>query len=242
MTLQQHLKELRNRVIFSVIFFLITFVTCYFFAEKIYEFLLQPFIEISNQQNRKLIYTSPAEAFITYLKLSFSSALFISTPIFLSELYLFLAPALYKKEKKNILLVFFFVPFLFLCGAIFAYFFIFPITLQFFASFETQGLIGAENFSIQLETRLIEYLSFVSNLLFGFGVAFQFPILLLFLIKLDCLSVNGLKQKRRYWLVIIFMVAAMLTPPDIVSQMSLAILLVLLFEITILIGQKFNKK
>ena len=229
MTLQQHLRELRQRVIFSVIFFCAAFVFCYFSAQEIYEILLRPFVEISNQQNRKLIYTSPAEAFVTYLKLSFSSAL------------LFLSPALYKNEKKNILLIFFFSPFLFLCGAIFAYFFILPIALQFFASFETQGLVGSSSFSIQLETRLSEYLNFVENLLLGFGVAFQFPILLLLLIKLDLLSANDLRRKRRYWIVIIFVVAAILTPPDVVSQLSLAVLLILLFEITILIGQKFNK-
>lgn len=242
MTLQQHLGELRNRVIFSVIFFLVAFVLCYFFAEEIYKFLLQPFIEISNQQNRKLIYTSPAEAFVTYLKLSFSSALFFSTPIFLAEFYLFLSPALYKNEKKNVLLTIFFSPFLFLCGAIFAYYFILPLALKFFASFETQGFADAHNFSIQLETRLSEYLNFTSNLLLGFGVAFQFPILLLFLIRLDCLSVNGLRQKRRYWIVIIFIIAAILTPPDVVSQLSLAVLLIFLFEIVLLIGKNFNKK
>jgi sec-independent protein translocase protein TatC len=241
MTLQEHLRELRSRIIFSVIFFCVTFVTCYFFAEEIYKILLQPFIEISNQQNRKLIYTSPAEAFLTYLKLSFSSALFFSAPIFLAEIYLFLSPALYRNEKKNILLIIFFSPFLFLCGAIFAYFFILPLALQFFASFETQGLIGSANFSIQLETRLSEYLSFVSNLLLGFGIAFQLPILLLLLIKLDLLSVNDLRRRRRYWIVIIFILAAILTPPDVVSQLSLAVLLILLFEIAILIGQKFNK-
>lgn len=241
MTLQEHLRELRQRIIFSVIFFCAAFVTCYFFAQEIYNFLLQPFIEISNQQNRKLIYTSPAEAFVTYLKLSFSAGLFFSTPIFFAEIYLFLAPALYKNEKKNVLLIIFFSPFLFLCGAIFAYYFILPIALQFFASFEVQGLAGYGNFSIQLETRLSEYLNFVSNLLLGFGIAFQIPILLLFLIKVDCLSLNDLRQKRRYWIVVIFILAAILTPPDVVSQLSLAVLLIILFEIVILIGKSFNK-
>ncbi|MBM3579891.1 MAG: twin-arginine translocase subunit TatC, partial [Alphaproteobacteria bacterium] len=117
-----------------------------------------------------------------------------------------------------------------------------PLALQFFASFETQGFIDSSNFSIQLETRLSEYLNFVENLLLGFGIAFQFPILLLFLIRLDCLSVNGLRRKRRYWIVIIFVMAAILTPPDVVSQVSLAILLMSLFEIVILIGKNFNKK
>ncbi len=243
MTLQEHLKELRQRIIFSLIFFMITFFCCYFFSEKIYEFLLQPFIEISqNTQNRKLIYTSPTEAFATYLKLSFTSALFFSFPIFAAEIYLFLAPALYKNEKKNVLLIFFFSPFLFLCGAIFAYYFILPLTLKFFASFENQGFTAPSSLPIYFETKLSEYLNFVTNLLFAFGIAFQLPILLLFLIKLDCLSANDLRLKRRYWIVTIFITSAILTPPDVVSQLSLAIPMILLFEIAILIGKNFNKK
>ena len=243
LTLQQHFAEFRQRIIFSVIFFLGTFITCYFFSQEIYNFLLQPFADISqNNHNRKLIYTGPSEAFMTYLKLSFSSAIFFSFPIFIAEIYLFLSPALYKNEKKNILLIFFFSPFLFLCGAIFAYYFILPATLQFFSSFEVQGSAASSNFPILLETKLSEYLNFVTNLLFGFGIAFQLPILLLFLIKVGCLSANDLRNKRRYWIVFIFVMSAILTPPDVLSQMSLAILLILLFEIVILIGKNFNNK
>lgn len=243
MTLQEHFAELRRRIFFSVIFFVITFCACYFFSEKIYEFLLQPFADISqNNQNRRLIYTSPAEAFITYLKLSLSSALFFSFPIFAAEIYLFLSPALYKNEKKNILLIFFFSPFLFLLGAIFAYYFILPAALNFFSSFEIQGSAASSTLPIHLETKISEYLKFVTNLIFGFGIAFQLPILLLFLIKVDCLSVNDLRLKRRYWIVIIFILAAILTPPDILSQISLASLLIILFEIVILIGKYFNNK
>lgn len=243
MSLQEHFAELRKRIIFSAIFFLVAFVFCYFFSREIYNFLLQPFIDISqNNQNRKLIYTSPAEAFMTYLKLSFHSAIFFSFPIFVAEIYLFLAPALYKNEKKNILLIFFFAPFLFLCGAIFAYYFILPVALQFFSSFEIPSSTASPDFPILLETKLSEYLSFVTNLIFGFGIAFQLPILLLLLIKVGCLSANDLRNKRRYWIVIIFIVAAILTPPDVLSQLSLAILLILLFEIVILIGKNFNNK
>jgi len=242
LTLQEHFKELRDRIIFCAIFFVLTFFICYFFSEKIYQFLLQPFIDISqNNQNRRLIYTSPAEAFATYLKLSLSSALFFSAPIFITQIYLFLAPALYKNEKKNVLKIFFFAPFLFLCGAIFAYYFVLPATLKFFASFENQGL-AASTLPIQLETKISEYLSFVANLFFAFGVAFQLPILLLFLIRLDFLSVNDLKKRRRYWIVIIFVIAAVLTPPDVLSQVSLAIPMILLFEIALLIGKNFNNK
>ena len=243
MTLQEHFLELRHRIIFSLFFFVATFFICYFFSEEIYQFLLQPFADISqNNQNRRLIYTSPAEAFATYLKLSLSSAIFFSFPILAAEFYLFLSPALYKNEKKNILLTFFFAPFLFLCGAIFAYYFILPAALHFFASFENQGFAASSSLPIQLEVRVSEYLNFVTNLLLGFGIAFELPILLLFLIRVGFLSVNDLRRKRRYWIVIIFIVAAVLTPPDILSQVSLAIPMIFLFEIAILIGNNFNNK
>ena len=243
MTLQEHFSELRHRIIFSLLFFIFTFAICYFFSEKIYQFLLQPFAKISqNYQNHRLIYTSPAEAFISYLKLSFTSALFFSFPIFVTEIYLFLSPALYKNEKKNILLVFFFVPFLFLCGAIFSYYFILPISFEYFLSFENQGSAAESILPIQLEIKVSEYLNFVTNLIFGFGIAFELPILLLFLIKLGLLSANDLGRKRRYWIVIIFVIAAILTPPDVISQISLAVLLIILFEIVVLIGKNFNIK
>lgn len=242
-SLQKHFAELKRRILFSVIFFAASFFISYFFSEKIYQFLLQPFAEISSQeQNRRLIYTSPTEAFTTYIRLSFISSLFFSFPIFIAEFYLFLSPALYKNEKKNILFIFFFSPFLFLFGAIFAYEFILPLTLQFFASFETQGFAEVSNFPIQLEIKISEYLNFLINLLFGFGIAFQSPILLLFLIKVGLLSVNDLKKKRRYWIVIIFVMAAILTPPDVLSQISLSILMILLFEIVILISKNSNNK
>jgi sec-independent protein translocase protein TatC len=243
LTLQEHFSELRRRIIFSLIFFVVSFFICYFFSEKIYEFLLQPLIKIfADDKNHHLIYTSPAEAFITYLRLSFLSALFFSFPIFVTQIFLFISPALYKNEKKNILLIFFFAPFLFLCGAIFAYYFILPAAFKFFLSFENQGFATIQNFSIHLETKISEYLNFVTDLLFGFGIAFQLPILLLFLIKVDCLSANDLRKKRRYWIVIIFILAAILTPPDLLSQISLAIPMILLFEFAILISKNFNNK
>ena len=243
MTAKQHFAELRTRIIFWLFFFVTFFSLSYFFSQTIYNFLLQPFIDISeNNLNRKIIYTSPAEAFLTYLKLSFYSALFFSMPIFISQIYLFLSPALYKNEKKNIFFLFFSSPFLFFCGAVFAYYLVLPQALKFFASFEYQGLSSNTNFTIQLETRISEYLNFVANLLFGFGIAFQLPILLLFLIKYDFLSTNDLRKKRKYWIVMIFILSAILTPPDVLSQISLAILLILFFEIVILIGNNFNKK
>lgn len=243
MSLQEHFYELKKRILFSLIFFIIFFVLSYFFSQQIYNFLLQPFIETSqNDQHRKIIYTSPTEAFTTYLKLSLYSALFFSLPIFITQIYLFLSPALYKKEKRNIIFIFFSAPILFLIGAIFAYYLILPQALQFFSSFEYQDFTSQNNFSIQLETRISEYLNFVANLILGFGIAFQLPNLLIFLIKYDCLSTNDLRKRRKFWIVIIFILSAILTPPDVLSQISLAILLILLFEIVILIGKNFNNK
>jgi sec-independent protein translocase protein TatC len=243
MTVQEHFLELRKRIFISLFFFVIFFFVSYFFSEKIYQFLLAPFAKISLvNQDHQLIYTSPTEAFTTYLKLSFYSALFFSFPIFFLQLYLFLSPALYKNEKKNILKIFFFITFLFLFGAIFAYYFILPLALKFFASFGNQGFADLENFSLQLQIKISEYLSFVLNLIFGFGIAFISPILLLFFLKVGLLSIDDLRKKRRYWIVIIFIMAAILTPPDVLSQLSLATLMIMLFEIVILIGKNINNK
>jgi len=242
MTIGSHFNELRSRALVCILFYIAIFSICYFFSKEIYHFLLKPFIEVSqNNQNRKLIYTSPTEAFMTYLKLSFYSSLFFSFPIFFAELYLFLSPALYKNEKKNILLTIFFSSFLFLFGAIFCYFFILPMALKFFSSFENLTSIQDSTLPILLETKISDYLNFTINLLFGFGIAFLSPILLLFLIKGGDVKVKDLRSKRRYWIVIIFILSAILTPPDILSQISLAILLIILFEIVILLGKYFNK-
>jgi sec-independent protein translocase protein TatC len=242
MTIGSHFNELRSRAMICILFYIVIFVLCYFFSKEIYHFLLKPFIEVSqNNQNRKLIYTSPTEAFTTYLKLSFYSSLFFSFPVFFAELYLFLSPALYKNEKKNILLTIFFSSFLFLFGAIFCYFFILPMALKFFSSFENLSSINDSTLPILLETKISDYLNFTINLLFGFGIAFLSPILLLFLIKGGYVKVKDLRSKRRYWIVIIFILSAILTPPDILSQISLAILLIILFEIVILLGKYFNK-
>lgn len=240
MTLQSHLKELRKRIFISVIFFLCALGASYYFAQTIYQFLLHPLAnQFNDQSSHRMIYTSPAEAFVTYLRLSLYSALFFSFPVFAAQFYFFLAPGLYKKEKKITLAVLFFSPFLFLCGAAIAYFMVMPLALQFFLSFENSGSAGVV-VPIFLETRVSDYLSLIVNLLIGFGIAFQLPILLLFLIRLGFLHVNDLKSKRRYWIVIIFVVAAVLTPPDVLSQVCLAIPMILLLEIAILVGQKIQ--
>ena len=140
-SLQEHLTELKKRIIFCVIFLIIAFCFCYFFSAEIYQFLLQPLAEsFADQQNRRLIYTSPAEGFITFTRVAFYAALFFSLPVFFIQLYIFLAPALFKKEKKFIILLLFFAPFLFLCGAALAYFFLLPLTFKFLFSLKQNFL------------------------------------------------------------------------------------------------------
>jgi len=242
-TLQEHLLELKRRITYSIIFLTVAFCFTYYFANEIYQFLLKPLANsFENLENRRMIYTSPGEGFMTFTKLSFYSSIFIATPFFLTQIYLFLAPGLYKSEKKTTLLIFFFSPFLFFLGAIFAYFFLLPLTLKFFLSFEFQGLKDKSEIPIQLETKISEYLNFIKSIIFSFGFAFQLPICLIFLIKGDFISINDLQNRRKYWIVAIFIIAAILTPPDVVSQISLAIPMIFLFEIAILIGKKIKTK
>lgn len=241
--LEQHLFELKKRIAISTLFFVVSFCFTYFYAIEIYQFLMQPLINsFDNLNNRRMIYTSPGEGFMTYMKVSFYSSLFFSIPFFLIQIYLFLSPALYKNEKKIVLMIFFFVPLLFFLGAIFAYYFLLPLTFKFFLSFEFQGFSDVNQIPVQLETKISEYLNLICEIIFSFGFAFQLPILLIFLIRCGFISVNDLQNKRKYWIVAIFIIAAILTPPDVVSQVSLAIPMIFLFEISILIGKKIKTK
>lgn len=240
-TLTTHLIELRQRLIYSISFLLISFIISYFFVENIYNFLLEPLAKTYGENNdKRIIYTSIGEAFITYIRLAFLSALFLSTPFFLTQFYLFLAPALYKKEKRVILPLLITSPLLFLIGAILLYYFVFPLAFKFFVSFEV--LNNPTTLPIELEAKISEYLSFITTMVFGFGLAFQLPITLILLVKIGLLKVESLKSKRKYWVLLIFILAAILTPPDILSQISLAIPMLLLYEIAIVISARIEPK
>lgn len=240
LTLANHLREIRQRLIYSILFFFLAFALCYFFVEQIYNFLLQPLAKAyGDNHDHRIIYTGLTEAFITYLRLAFLSALFISTPFFLSQFYLFLAPGLYQKEKKLILSLIISAPLLFLLGAIVLYYFVFPFAFKFFISFE---FTGNSSIPIELEARISEYLDLVIKLIFGFGLAFQLPIILIILVKMGLLSVQSLRNKRKYWIVLIFTVAAILTPPDILSQIFLAVPMLVLYEAAIIIASYITKK
>lgn len=230
-----HLKELKNRLVLCVAFFLLSFALCYYFVENIYEFLLNPLAKQLKYGDKKLIYTGLTEVFFSYLKLSFYSALMMSIPFVFIQLYLFISPGLYKNEKSAIKPFVFFTPLLFLLGAAFVYYMVFPFAWNFFLNFQNTNLSGVE---FQLEARVSEYLNLCLNLIIAFGMAFQLPIILLFLKKIGVITSEDLIKNRKYAIVFIFIMAAILTPPDAITQIALAIPMMILYELSVFLSKK----
>ncbi len=236
-----HFIELRSRLLKSVVFILLIFVISYTFAEYIYNFLVEPYANAvkNDPSQRRLIFTALHETFITYLKVAFFSAIFIGSPILIIQIYKFIAPGLYQNEKRAILPYLIFTPILFLLGGLLVYYLVMPLAIKFFLSFETAG--STTSLPIQLEAKVNEYLSLIMRLIFAFGISFQLPILLNLLARIGVVNSNYLKNTRRYVIVIIFTVAAILTPPDPITQIGLAIPLLLLYELSI-ITVKFTER
>jgi len=241
-TVSEHLIELRSRLLKSIIFLIITFIICYIFSDKIYNFLVDPYAQAVKGygHNRRLIFTALHETFLTYLKLAFFAAFFFSCPLILMQIWKFVAPGLYKDEKLALLPFLIATPILFLLGGMLVYYLIMPLAIKFFLSFETSAINGS--LPIQLEAKVNEYLSLIMRLILAFGISFQLPVFLTLLAKVGFITSDYLKTRRKYVVIIIFSIAAVLTPPDPITQIGLALPLLLLYEISIFTVKLVEKK
>ena len=237
-----HLEELRKRLIHSFICLFVFFIICYFFAEYLYGFLVEPYSKAVRNDDieRRLIFTALQETFLTYIRVAFFAAFFVTCPFILMQVWKFIAPGLYKHEKSAILPYLILTPILFFLGGILVYYLIMPLAIKFFLSFETSAQVSS--LPIQLEPKVNEYLSLIMRLIFAFGISFQLPVLLSLLARVGFIDSEYLKKRRKYVVVIIFAVAAILTPPDPITQIGLGIPLLILYELSILSVKIIEKK
>ena len=233
LTIKEHFNDLKSCIIQTGIVFIISFCISYYFIEEILSFLLKPLFDSGHS---KVISTGLAEIFIAYIKLSFYIALAISFPVLLYKIYGFIAPGLYPKEKKIALTIMIFSPILFYLGALFVFFIVMPKAWSFFLGFQIKN----EDMSIILEAKVNEYVSIAISFMFAFGLAFQLPIIMIMLALFKFVTIDMLRKYRRFVVIIIFTIAAILTPPDVFSQIALAIPMLILYEITILIIQRLE--
>lgn len=231
--LTEHLDELRVRLIRCVLAVIIGFVGAYAFKEKIFAILMKPLLTVMNK-NGTMIFTGLPEAFFTYLKTAFIAGLILASPVIIYQFWMFVAPGLYKKERRILLPAIILSIFFFAGGALFGYFIVFPFGFRFFLGFATKN--------IQALPSMREYLAFSSKLLLAFGVVFELPIVITFLARLGLVSVGFLKKNRKYAILIFFIVAAILTPPDVITQTMLAMPLIILYEISIIGAKIFGRE
>jgi sec-independent protein translocase protein TatC len=228
-----HLEELRKRLVVCFIAVAIGFVACYGFKEKLFQILTRPLISVMNAEDN-MIFTGLPEAFFTYLKVAFLSGFILAAPVIIYQFWMFVAPGLYDKEKRLFVPIVFLSTVFFVGGALFGYFIVFPFGFKFFLGFATD--------TIRALPSMKEYLGFAAKLLLAFGLVFELPLIVTFLAKLGLVSVDFLKKNRKYALLLFFVFAAILTPPDVVTQIMMALPLMVLYEISIIGARIFGSK
>lgn len=227
-----HLEELRTRLIVALSIFFIASIGAYFFSHSIIDFFTQP---LRGHKSAELIFQTPHEAFLTHIRVSATAGFFIASPVIFSQFWLFVSPGLYSKEKKIIFPLVLGSVFLFFVGSVFAYFVVVPFTLTFLLSFQTQ--------SLRPLLSIAPYFSFLTGMILSFGIIFEFPIIILGLVKVGITTSRELAKSRKIIALIIFIAAAVLTPsPDPVTQLLLAIPLIVLFEMSVIISRWIEKK
>jgi sec-independent protein translocase protein TatC len=246
MPLLEHLIELRSRLLWCLVGFVIAFLICFYFAQPIFDFLAAPLAkamkenQVSDQQALRVIYTDVTEVFFTQVKVACFGAACIAFPLFAGQIWMFVAPGLYKHEKNAFLPFLVATPIMFAIGATFMFKIILPLALHFFLHYQRAG--GDGHLSVQLEAKVSEYISILMRLIIAFGVCFELPVLLSLLAKVGVVSAQTLKDKRRYAIVIVCVVAAVFTPPDALSMMSLAVPMILLYEVSIWLAVLIERK
>jgi len=245
MPLLDHLIELRQRLIYSAVGLTVVFFICFYFAGELFSFLTQPlvnvWIETGDLAEHRFIFTALQEKFFTDIKIAFFAALFLAFPLIAGQLWLFVAPGLYRNEKRAFLPFLVATPFLFFLGAAFVYYVVMPVAWKFFYMYGVDPG-GANTAKIELEARVADYLALSMRLIFAFGISFELPVVISLLARAGLTTSAGLRTKRRYAIVLAFVAAAILTPPDPLSQIGLALPIILLYEISILSARLIEKK